>query len=134
MKSLAIALSGALCLAACTETDVEVARIDPPLSADDAARLDRIVTLPLSERIAFVEAAWIAEGCVARDDDLARFGAAIFRRLDQALGVTAEEAGREDFIAAVSGVLGDGEDALEDAGRLVYAGGAMRLNAPGCPA
>ncbi len=115
------------------ETSGEAALNEGPLSEESAAKLARIEALSLPERVALVEAAWIAEGCVARDADLARFNAALFARLDRALGLTPAEAERSAFIAATNDVLGDGAEALEDAGRLVYADGAERLIAPGCP-
>lgn len=132
MRAL-LALAAVLTLGACMETSGEAALNEGPLSGESAAKLARIEALSLPERVALVEAAWIAEGCVARDADLARFNAALFARLDRALGLTPAEAERSAFIDATNDVLGDGAEALEDAGRLVYADGAERLIAPGCP-
>jgi len=130
---VAIALAALIALGACMDGTGEAALNEAPLDSASAAKLARIEALTLPERVALVEAAWIAEGCVARDADLARFNAALFARLDRALGLTPAEAAQSDFIAATNGVLGDGADALEDAGRLVYADGTERLIAPGCP-
>lgn len=132
MRGWAVILA-ALSLSACMEGAVEAALDEAPLGSASATKLAGIAALDLDARAALVEAAWVAEGCVARDDDLARFNAAVFVRLDDALGLSAVERQHSDFIAEMNGVFGDGADALEEAGRLVYDDGKGRIIAPGCP-